>query len=259
MIAASRRAVAFTGAGVSTLSGIPDFRGPRGLYRQLDADRIFDLEGFLEDPGRYYRASRDFIYAMGEREPSLVHRECARLERLGWLRAVITQNIDMLHRRAGGRNVIEVHGSPTVHRCLECGREHDFAWARDRVRRDEVPACEGCGGTVKPDIVFFGELLPPVAWSRALAAAEACDLMLVLGSSLVVHPAAGLPLLALRSGARLAIVNDGATPLDRYADWRGDDLETCFRHLAAAPELARAAGTAAAPGGRSGPAAEEDT
>jgi len=222
----------FTGAGVSTLSGIRDFRGRNGIYQEFDADRIFSLDTFNEDPSYYYSHSRDFIYTLDEREPSLVHRECARLERARVVEAVITQNIDMLHQRAGSRNVIEVHGSPAVHRCLSCGRTFDFAWIKEQVMRDVTPVCDECGGVPKPDITFFGEMLDAAALREAEAIALGADLMLVLGSSLVVHPAASLPVVTARRGGQVAIVNDGETPLDDIACWRHYDLEACFGYLA---------------------------
>ena len=123
----SSSTVVFTGAGVSTLSGIPDFRGPEGLYRTLDADRIFALDAFREDPSFFYTHARDFIYGMDQHEPSLVHRVCARWEEQGLIRGVVTQNIDMLHGRAGSRQVIELHGSPARHTCLDCGAGASFA------------------------------------------------------------------------------------------------------------------------------------
>jgi NAD-dependent deacetylase len=234
LLRSARRTVVFTGAGVSTLSGIPDFRGPDGLYRHPDADRIFDSAWFRRDPSLFYRAARDFIYVMDRHEPSVVHTECARLEQLGRVACVVTQNIDMLHRRAGSRRLIELHGSLAVHRCLDCSREYGFAWVRDIVHAGRVPHCPQCGGVIKPAITFFGEMLPEGALETALAEAARCDLMLVLGSSLVVYPAAGVPQLAVESGARLAVVNAGATPLDRYAECRLDDLQSVFAHVAAA-------------------------
>ncbi len=230
----SRHLTVFTGAGVSTLSGIRDFRGPDGIGREMDAESIFDIDEFRADPSLYYRHAAEFIYALDEREPSLVHTECARLEALGVVKAVITQNIDMLHHRAGSRRVIELHGSPRRHRCLGCGATTDFAGVRETARRGEVPRCRDCGGAFKPDITFYGEMLDPASLDAAAAEAERSDLMLVLGSTLVVQPAASIPLLTLRAGGRVAIVNDGATPLDGMACFRHDDLRTCFAAIAAA-------------------------
>jgi len=234
LIRASERAVAFTGAGVSTLSGIPDFRGPDGIYRHADMERVFDLDVFLEEPGLFFACARDFIYGMDEAEPSLVHLACAQLERGGRLRGVVTQNIDMLHQRAGSRTVVELHGSPASHTCLGCRRTYDFAWAKARVRQGEIPRCEACGSVVKPDITFFGEMLPVGAYERACELAAGADLMLVLGSSLFVQPAASVPLVAVQHGARLAVVNSGPTPLDARADCRLDDLQAAFAAVQAA-------------------------
>jgi NAD-dependent deacetylase len=233
MLRESRRTVVFTGAGVSTLSGLPDFRGETGLYRQVDGNLVFDVEVFHEDPSLFYTHGRDLIYALTDHEPSLVHRECARLEALGLVRAVVTQNIDMLHQRAGSEEVVELHGSPALHSCLACGRSYGYDWARSRVLAGEIPRCESCQGVVKPDITFFGEMLPPGALERACELAAEADLMLVLGSSLVVHPAAGVPLVTCRCGGKLAIVNKGPTPLDDHCDLRLDDLESAFAAVAA--------------------------
>mgnify|MGYP001814993581 CR=1 FL=1 len=229
--------VAFTGAGVSTLSGIPDFRGPDGLYRRVDADRIFDVDGFWADPAYFYGESRDFIYAMDGCEPSVVHRVLAGLEAQGLLDGVVTQNIDMLHQRAGSRTVVELHGSPSWHGCRECPGGAPYAAVAPVVRAGGVPRCDRCGAVLKPGITFFGELLPPGAFERAGALAAGADLLLVLGSTLLVQPAASLPLLTLRGGGRVAVINRGATPLDGMAVWRSDDLEDAFTELSAALRL----------------------
>jgi NAD-dependent deacetylase len=228
LVREARFAVAFTGAGVSTLSGLRDFRGRNGLYKDFDANRIFDIGLFREDPDFYYAHARDFIYGLESRSPSLVHQVLARWESDGWLKAVITQNVDFLHQRAGSRAVVEVHGTPATHRCLACGAASTFAEVRDRLKADpHAPRC-ACGGVIKPDITFFGEALPRAAWRRAEELARQADLMLVLGTSLTVQPAAGIPELTLDAGGGLAIVNDGETPLDRLAIYRCDDLERAF-------------------------------
>jgi len=174
------------------------------------------------------------VYGLADFTPSLVHQECARLEAAGRIAGVITQNIDMLHQRAGSRNVIELHGSPARHTCLVCGRAHTFAWARPLVWQDIVPRCEDCDGLVKPDITFFGEQLPVGALERAWDLAAQADLMLVLGSSLVVQPAAMLPVVTSRQGGRVVIINRGPTPLDELAELRLDDLAAVFAEVAAA-------------------------
>ena len=220
--------VAFTGAGVSTLSGLRDFRGKNGLYQDFDAQKIFDLDVFAADPSFYYRHTRDFIYGLEDKKPALVHRVLARWEAEGWLKAVITQNVDYLHQRAGSLRVVEVHGSPALHHCRSCGASASFETIRDRLAAGEtVPRCT-CAGVFKPDITFFGEGLPPAAWAEAEALARRADLMLVLGTSLTVYPAAGLPELCARSGGKLILVNDQPTPLDQLAWKQFADLEATF-------------------------------
>ncbi|MBD3241617.1 MAG: NAD-dependent deacetylase [Chitinivibrionales bacterium] len=231
----SRYCVALTGAGVSTLSGVRDFRGKDGFYRQkgIDADRIFSLPDFLKDPSYYYQHTAELIYSMDTIEPSIVHTELARLEQSGIVKAVITQNIDLLHQRAGSKRVIELHGTPMVHRCVQCARQWPYEEIAVRVRAGEVPRCDVCGGVIKPDIIFFGEMLNPSVIEEAVDEACRADLMLVLGSSLVVQPAASIPLQTVERGGRLFIVNDMPTPLDRFAERRYDDLAECFEYIAA--------------------------
>jgi NAD-dependent deacetylase len=228
--------VAFTGAGVSTLSGIADFRGKAGLYTRtdIDADKLFDLSYFYYDPWYYYSKTKDFIYALDDTAPNIVHTELARLEERGIVTAVITQNIDLLHQKGGSRRVVEVHGSPVTHRCIKCGKTWPFSEIVPIVMRDEVPSCDVCGGIVKPDITFFGEALPERAIAEAIALAESCDLMLVLGSSLTVQPAASIPVYALRAGADVVIVNDMETPLDGQATLVYRDLGEVFEYLSGA-------------------------
>ena len=225
--------VAFTGAGVSTYSGVADFRGKNGLYsrKDIDADRLFDISYFRHDPSYYYTKSRDFIYGLKDIEPSIVHTELARLEEKGLLEGVITQNIDLLHHKAGSKKVVEVHGSPLVHRCLSCGKTWDFDTIADRVMAGEVPKCDECGGVIKPDITFFGEMLPVDALEEAQSLAMKAELMLVLGSSLVVQPAASIPMNTVRNGGSLVIVNDSPTPLDSYAELLYRDLGRVFTYL----------------------------
>lgn len=223
--------VVFTGAGVSTLSGIRDFRGKNGIYKEYDADKIFDIRYFRQNPSYYYKHAKNFIYDLDTKEPSLVHNECARLEKLGIVKAVITQNIDLLHQKAGSEKVIEVHGSPKIHRCLRCNAIYPFDFIAEIVQRDQMPSCKKCDGIIKPDITFFGEALPEDAVSDAIEEASKADLIVVLGSSLVVQPAASFPLYSLRNGGVLAIVNDGETPLDSRATYRFHDLETVFKEI----------------------------
>jgi NAD-dependent deacetylase len=152
---------ALTGAGVSTLSGIRDFRGKNGLYNELDANKIFDLGYFEKDPSFYYRTSASFIYNLDEKEPSIVHIVLAELDKRGFLKSLITQNIDLLHEKAGSKHVIEIHGSPKVHYCFRCaGVRMKFEEAASIVRSGDIPKCLKCGRVLKPAITFFGESLP---------------------------------------------------------------------------------------------------
>ena len=225
-IESARTPVFFTGAGVSTLCGIPDFRGPNGVYRDPDAARMFDIDLFDEDPSFFYRKADSLVYGGDDIRPGPVHEALVALQRAGHCAGIVTQNIDGLHERAGSSPVYAVHGSAALHHCRRCGDEKTF----DEIRaiRDGVPGavprCARCGGVYKPDITFFGEMLPEEAFEGALALAARADLMVVLGSSLVVQPAASIPMRALRAGARLAIVNRGDTPADGLAFFRSDDL-----------------------------------
>jgi len=205
-----------TGAGVSTLCGIPDFRGPQGLYRNPDAERIFDIDWFDRDPSIYYRGCAELVYGLGSFEPGPVHRALKHLEDLGKLKGIATQNIDMLHQKAGSSNVYEVHGSPIMHHCRSCGDGKSFDEIMEMRRAAEVPRCQ-CGGVYKPDITFFGEALPKRAFTAAQELAIRSDVFLVLGTSLTVFPAAGLPRLTLQAGGKVFIVNAQSTSLDDYA------------------------------------------
>ena len=205
-----------TGAGVSTLCGIPDFRGPQGLYRNPDAERIFDIDWFDRDPSVYYRGCADLVYGLDRFQPGPVHKALRHLEDLGLLQGIATQNIDMLHQKAGSLNVYEVHGSPILHHCRRCGSEKTFDEIQAMRQTCEVPRC-ACGGAYKPDITFFGEALPEEAFSAAQSLAIRSDVFLVLGTSLTVFPAAGLPRQTLQAGGKVFIVNAQATSLDDFA------------------------------------------
>ncbi len=226
----AKRCVAFTGAGISTLSGIRDFRGKGGIYTTGDADasRMFDIDVFFSDPSVYYRAARNLIYDLDEKKPSIVHTTLALLESKGIVRAVITQNIDLLHQKAGSKNVIEVHGSPTIHECLSCSFTMEFEEAASIANKGEIPLCPKCNKAIKPRITFFGESLPADAIMQAEKEAASADLLLVLGSSLTVYPAAALPSLTLRAGGQIVIVNNQPTSYDKNAFLRFDDLATVF-------------------------------
>lgn len=226
----SRYCVALTGAGISTLSGIRDFRGKDGIYKDYDPDLIFNIDYFKQDPSLYYNSTRDLIYNLDEKQPSIVHLELARLESLGIIKTVITQNIDMLHTRAGSKNIIELHGSPLVHRCMSCGMAFDYNYICNIVQSGNIPVCYSCQGYIKPDIIFFGEMLDPEKLDKAVLEASKADLILVLGSSLLVQPAASLPLYTKEHGS-LVIVNDMPTPLDEIAEACYGNLEEVFTEL----------------------------
>ncbi len=216
--------VALTGAGISTLCGIPDFRGPQGLYKQPDAERIFDIDWFDRDPSIYYKGAAELVYGLKNFQPGPVHHALKHLEDLGKLDGVITQNIDMLHQKAGSSIVYEVHGSGLYHHCRDCGDEKTFEEICAMLETADVPRC-ACGGVYKPDITFFGESLPEVAFTRSQELAIRAQVLLVLGTSLTVFPAAGLPRLTLQAGGKIFIVNGQPTPLDAYAVARYDDLQ----------------------------------
>ena len=205
-----------TGAGVSTLCGIPDFRGPQGLYKQPNAERIFDIDWFDRDPSIYYNGCAELVYGLDKFTPGPVHRALRHLEDLGILKGIATQNIDMLHQKAGSSNVYEVHGSPILHHCRRCGDEKTFGEIMEMLKGGGVPRCR-CGGAYKPDITFFGESLPEAAFASAQSLAIRSDVFLVLGTSLTVFPAAGLPHLTLQAGGKVFIVNAQPTSLDEYA------------------------------------------
>jgi NAD-dependent deacetylase len=228
----AKHPVALTGAGVSTLSGIRDFRGKNGLYNEMDAEKIFSLDYFMQDPSFYYKQAGDFIYNIDEKEASIVHLTLGELEQRGFLKALITQNIDLLHQKGGSKNVIEIHGSPKIHYCLRCsGIRVSFEEAAAVVRKGEMPLCPKCGRVLKPAITFFGESLPSDALREAVGESQKADLMLVLGTSLTVYPAASMPEYTLRTGGKIVIINNMPTPLDGRAILHFDDLGTVFEEL----------------------------
>lgn len=215
------RIVAFTGAGISTDSGIPDYRGPGGVWEQRRPPTIGDFLENAETRRAYWQRRRVDYPVLAAREPNRAHLALAALERSGRLDVVITQNIDGLHQKAGNSpdRVLELHGTTHRIRCVSCGTVYDGRAIQSRLDAgEEEPACERCGGILRSATILFGESLPREALDRAVAAANRCDLMLVIGSSLVVNPAARLPVIAKRSGAALAIVNRTPTPLDAIAD-----------------------------------------
>ncbi len=217
----SRSTVVLTGAGISTPSGIPDFRSPgSGLWEFVDPADVASIWGFRADPARFYRWIRPLAAKMQAAQPNPAHRALAQLEELGLVHTIVTQNIDDLHTQAGSRRVLHLHGQTQQAVCLECGQSQPAQelWQSLLQGQESVPRCPACGGLVKPDVVLFGEALPPALLAEAQQAVLRCDLMVVAGSSLEVMPAADLPLLAKRRGARLLILNLGHTLADSRAD-----------------------------------------
>ncbi len=211
--------IALTGAGVSAESGIPTFRGAGGLWSQYDPVKVASIDNFLRDPSAYWKVSKERGPAVLAATPNPGHHALAALERAGHLVAVVTQNTDGLHQDAGSRRVIELHGSGRTVQCLDCGALERRAEVQARLGEEMPPRCKTCGGIfLKPTVVLFGEAMPIPAVQDAFALARAADVMLVVGSSLVVYPAAHIPLAAVKSGAALIVINAEPTPLDRFAE-----------------------------------------
>jgi NAD-dependent deacetylase len=207
--------VALTGAGISVPSGIPDFRSPgTGLWENVDPMEVAHIDVFESDPARFWSYYRPRFHSLGDKHPNAAHEALAELERRDLLAGVITQNIDRLHRAAGSENVVEVHGSIETSTCRECEASYAIEEVNALFGGDGIARCSSCEGAVKPDVVLFGEMLPEAAMTHAHALAAEAELMLCIGSSLVVHPVAGLPGVTMAAGGRLAIVTKGATPYD---------------------------------------------
>ena len=222
LIRENQPCVALTGAGASTESGIPDFRSPDGIWARFDPLEYGSIEAFRADPEKVWRFYAPRFSMLTDAEPNRAHHALARLERAGFVRAVVTQNIDLLHARAGSAEVVEVHGSIATSTCPGCGRRYTLADVLSLLESAPVPACADCGAIVKPDVVFFGELLPPGAIDVAFRLAAEARLLLVVGSALEVYPVAGLPYETLQAGGRVAIVNRGPTAFDGRASLKVD-------------------------------------
>ncbi len=231
LIEGSKHIVAMTGAGVSTLSGIPDFRSDKtGFWKKYDPDLIFSLSRFKKEPHHFYNFAFDNIYSFLNKEPSVVHQVLAKMELNGKLSSVITQNIDLLHQKAGSVNVLELHGSLMDNHCMKCGRKFRIKEINKHIMAREIPLCV-CGGIIKPDIIFFEEPLTEKVFERAQQEMIDADLLFILGSSMVVYPAALLPSVFIRSGGELIIVNKQPTGYDAKARIRIEDLEKTFSFL----------------------------
>jgi NAD-dependent deacetylase len=222
MVDAAGTVVAFTGAGISTECGIPDFRSPGGIWTKMRPIEFDDFLASQEMRDESWRRRFAMEEHFGGARPGRGHMALASLYKSGKLRAVVTQNIDNLHQNSGiaANDVIELHGNTTYATCLGCAARYELDWVRTKMRdaRGRAPDCPGCGGYIKTATISFGQAMPETAMRRAQELAEACDLFLAIGSSLVVWPAAGIPLVAKRNGARLVVINRDATDCDDVAD-----------------------------------------
>ena len=240
LIINAKRIVVFTGAGVSTESGIPDFRSPGGIWDRFDPDD-FTYQKFIRDP----KARKKQWQMLGEglltteAKPNPAHYAIAELDRLTKLDCVITQNIDSLHQKTGvpDDKVFELHGNMQWAVCLSCGKRYPFEQIKARLDEgEEIPDCEVCHGILKPDVVLFGESLPTKVLKEATSRSYSCDLFIVIGSTLVVYPAAYMPIYAVDSGAKLVIINLSSTPMDQEAtvlirDKAGETMSTVLQRV----------------------------
>ncbi len=238
-IRSSQRVVLLSGAGMSTSAGLPDFRGPNGIYRRkmgVEPEMIFDIGWFRQRPQFFYEFHREFLRSLEKIEPTFSHRFFAGLEKEGKMSGIITQNIDALHQRAGSVNVLEFHGGVWSSSCTGCGKNWDYRQSLDMAFSADVPECDLCGGVIKPDVVFFGEMVKHLEESREMA--RNSDLMFVAGSSLNVTPAALLPAL---SKGRIVVVNKGDIshhylPMERIDLFAEEDIDTFFKAVKQALE-----------------------
>jgi NAD-dependent deacetylase len=222
-IIASKKVVVFAGAGLSTESGIPDFRSPGGVWDKYDPEEFY-FQNFLSSETsrlKYWAMSTEMYEPIKKAQPNLAHLVIVALEKLGKLDCVITQNVDGLHHKAGNseEKIIELHGNTTFVTCLSCNKRHDRDEIQERLKKGRgAPRCESCGGLLKPATISFGQAMPERETQEAYERSSACDLFVVIGSSLVVQPAASMPVVAKRNGAKLVIINRDPTPCDDMAD-----------------------------------------
>lgn len=238
----ARSVVVLTGAGVSVPSGIPDFRTPEtGMWANVDPMEVAHIDTFQSDPERFWSFYGERFASLGGKRPNGAHDVLAQLERRELIDAVITQNIDRLHHMAGTDRLIEVHGSIETSACLACGETYELDWVREQAAEKGVPVCTACEAAppLKPNVVLFGEMLPEAAMQEAFSLAAGADVLIAIGSSLVVHPVAGLPTITLRRGGQLALVTNGPTPYDSdaFVKLDGDVEDELTALLAAIDEL----------------------
>jgi len=223
--------VALTGAGISTESGIPDFRSKDGLWSKFDMNEYGYIDNIISQPEKVWKMLKILIEEMEKAEPNNGHKAIAEMEKFGYLHAVITQNVDGLHQKAGSKNVIEIHGNFREARCLRCGRIYDIGYAL----KQEIPKCE-CGGLLKPNAIFFGEPIPKDVFIKSFSMVEKCDVMLVVGTSAMVYPAAQFPIIAKQNGAKIIEINNEPSMISNIADYSlygkaGEILPSLVKHL----------------------------
>jgi NAD-dependent deacetylase len=216
----SQHVVAFTGAGISSESGISTYRGAGGLWNKYDPNRYANIHYFKQDPSYYWSFFRDVRYPMlNNVVPNKAHLALAEMEQMGHMQTMITQNIDGLHQEAGSTSVIELHGTTQIISCMNCAEEYPMEVVFPILDKEIPPLCQECRGILRPAVIFFGESLNPDVIGRAYEEADCCDFLIVVGSSLVVYPAADLPVTAKQRGAGLVIINKDPTPMDQLANY----------------------------------------
>lgn len=212
----SKKGIALTGAGISVESGLQTFRGKNGLWEKYDPNEFAHISAFKRDPSRYWTIRRDFYKSLPNIKPNNAHLVLAKLEKMKYLNSVITQNIDGLHHKAGNKNVIEFHGNAQTLFCMNCNKLYET----NKIKLEKVPPLCKCGGVLKPNVVFFGESIPVDAITKSQEESQNCDLMLVIGTSAVVYPAASLPIIAKNNGAKIIEINKESTELtDLLSDY----------------------------------------
>jgi NAD-dependent deacetylase len=215
----SNNIVIFTGAGVSAESGIPTYRGKDGCWNKYDPDKYANIKYFLKDPSYYWNFFKELrSTALDAAKPNIAHKSIAKLEKTGKVKSIITQNIDGLHKEAGSKNILELHGTTRAFSCLECYAKFNLDQVNKLLKKHLPPQCSKCGSLIRPDVIFFGEALDQNILRQAEKVSLEADLFIAAGSSLVVQPAAGLPLIAKNNNAKLVILNIDPTPLDPLAD-----------------------------------------
>jgi NAD-dependent deacetylase len=230
LVKSSKYITALTGAGISTLSGLADFRGEHSpIWDRYPQEKVFEKSYFDHDPKLFFDYLREIMAK--EYEPNIGHIMLKKMEDAGSLKALITQNIDGLHQKAGTKRVYELHGSIYKNYCVECGKEYMIGEFMKKLKKEEVPKCS-CKGVIRPGIVFYGEQLPEEAMELSAFHASRSDLMLVVGTSLLVQPAAYMPMYALKNKAKLIVINKGGTYLDDKADFIFPDIKEFFEALA---------------------------